>query len=191
MWSLVPAASATRRYCGRRVAAVSSKLCQRRFFGGFVSRPACAGFVAFFLAAPGVAAARRRPPFPVDRRCIAASMLAHRARLTLLGWGPARRLGIDQRGQRLSVFVAVPAWVQLLIRQRVDQRLGHGELLGGGGPLILIRLERELGLPDLVRPQHGREDEHIAVYPQHRDDLAITERDLGDRDAAPFSQCVA
>src|SRR6186997_3336178 len=60
---------------------------QLRFFGGAASRPAAAGFLAFFLAsaalaffvAPALAGVRRRPPFPVARRCLAASILARRA----------------------------------------------------------------------------------------------------------------
>ena len=63
-------------------------LSQRRFFGGLASRPACAGLVGFFLAGPGLAAARRRPPFPVDRRCFAASMLARRADIRSSGTAP-------------------------------------------------------------------------------------------------------
>ena len=60
---------------------------QLRFFGGVASRPVSGGFLAFvlaslalgFFAGPAVAGVRRRPPFPVERRCLAASILARRA----------------------------------------------------------------------------------------------------------------
>jgi hypothetical protein len=85
---VVPATSGAGRYCGRRVTGFPMDLCQPRFFGGLASRPTCADLVGFFFAGPGLSAARRRPPFPVDRRCFAASMLARRADIRSSGTAP-------------------------------------------------------------------------------------------------------
>ena len=172
------------------------ELSQRRFFGGLVSRPAAAGLVGF-LAAPGLAAARRRPPFPVDRRCIAASMLARSADTKSSGTAPGSPPGLGparspwHRSGRSASCTSRYLSESNCSSDNESTSASAMESPGGGGPLIFICLERELRLAHLVRPQHGREDEHIAVHPQHRDDLAIAERDLGNGDAPLLPQRVA
>ena len=89
------------------------------------------------------------------------------------------------------MHIAIPVWIQLLIGQGVDQCLRHGELLRRRRPLGLARLEAEPGLPHLVGPEHGRQNQHLIVHPQDRDDLTFAERHLGDGDPALLAQRVA
>ena len=118
--------------------------CQPRFFGGYRVRPSRFWASPWLLlpllgrAGGGALGAGRRVPrfrsigVAWPPRCWLAARSTGRAVERLAehpGHGAAARLGIDQGGQRLPMHVAVPARIQLLIRQRVDQCLGHGKLL--------------------------------------------------------------
>ena len=90
----------------------------------------------------------------------------------------ALHLGVDDLLQRRPVVVGELVRVEVA-GHRVDQRAGHRQLRRPDRDVLVE--EAEVGLADLVGPQHRVEHQHALAHPQRGELLALAQRHLDDR----------